>query len=144
MSTDAPDFLDALAERDVSEVEADTLLRLDYIIHADMRTLWNAKTGKMLPVHQWPESVVLAIDRFNYSEKSQTWVVDFCDRAKALDVRARLSGLYAKKDDKDNPLEALLRDLSREDLRVMITGLKELRQAETDRESARSGNSTGS
>lgn len=128
--------LDALfVQGDVRSGDLDDILqRLQYIIDADVRKLYDPKTKTMLAPPQWPDEVVLAISRAvptQLREGGVRWHIDFADRNKALDVKARLLGLYAKKEDKLNPIEVLLQYMPREDIIAMRQGLKGLIDAHT-------------
>ena len=102
--------------------------RLQAIIDADPRLLYD-KNGKVLPPDQWPEREALAVQRWSYNQKTNTWNITFHDKLKASDHLARIAGLYKADHEQQNPLHAFLETVPREKLRAFLVQLQQLRDA---------------
>ena len=125
---------DADIEALVEQGAATEIERLRYnltcIVNADVRKLYNPDTGEMLKPHQWPDDMIPAIKTVRASSRQNgDPTIEFQDRNAAVTQLAKLGNLYKPPDKEpqhENPLEAQLAHLPREDLKLMRTMLAKM------------------
>lgn len=108
----------AIAEGRRAKLEAlemkgtEALQRIALIARADVRQLFD-EDGKLLPVHEWPDELALAVK----SVKDKPWgkEISFDSRLSALEIVAEADGTLKKSLNPDDVLSLLLAHATPED-----------------------------
>ena len=106
----------------------DTVRKLEMIANADVRDLFT-EGGQQVSPKQWPDSIALAVTRVQPS--NQGYIIQLADRGRALESLSRIQ-MAIQKQEEDSPMEQLLQQIPREDLRLIVENLKVLTAGKVD------------
>ena len=130
---DLDPLLDLFGDKAVEDLDG-IKSTLKAVIEADVRQIYD-DDGDVLSPKFWPETEAMAVAQIGTNAKTGNLNVRFQDKARAADQLARINGAYRNDDEVENPMEAILQGIPRDDLILMVQKLREMAgtdQADTD------------